>query len=64
MSKHLKFLVVVKNTGFAAAPWRWEIYRADRKSPILQASEYFQTITEASHEGKHALRLFLSEFQD
>lgn len=64
MVDHLDFSVVVKNRGSTSAPWRWQIYRAGRKSPILQASRFFPTMTEASREGKQALRLFLSEFQD
>jgi hypothetical protein len=64
MIDHLDFSVVVKNRGSAPAPWRWEIYRAGRKNPIQQSAVYFGTMTEASREGKRALRLFLSEFQD
>jgi hypothetical protein len=60
---HLDFSVVVKNRGSVPAPWKWEVYRAGRRSPILQSSVYFGTMTEASREGKKALGLFLSQFQ-
>jgi hypothetical protein len=56
------FSCVVKNRARPPKPWRWEIYRAGRGSPIDYSVDYFETMTEASRAGKAALRLFLSEY--
>jgi hypothetical protein len=64
MTDHPDFSVVVKNRGRAPSPWKWEIYRAGRKSPVKQSEVYFSTVTEANRAGKKALSLFLSEFHD
>ena len=64
MADHPDFSVVVKNRGRPPRPWRWEIYRAGRKSAIKQAEVYFSTITEANRAGKKALSIFLSEYHD
>ena len=64
MIDHSDFSVVVKQRGRLPDPWKWEIYRAGRTSPIDQSKAFFNTATEASHEGKKVLKLFLSEFQD
>jgi hypothetical protein len=57
------FSVVVKQRAKPPKPWRWEIYRAGRKSPVTCSTLHFETMVEASTAGKKALRLFLSEFQ-
>jgi hypothetical protein len=57
------FSVVVKNRGSLAAPWRWEIYRSGRRSPVKRSEVYFSTMTEADRAGKKALGLFLSDYQ-
>jgi uncharacterized protein DUF3622 len=64
MIDHTDFSVVVKQRGRPPRPWRWEIYRAGRNTPVEKSKDYFDTATEASHAGKNALRLFLSEIQD
>jgi hypothetical protein len=64
MTDHLDFSVVVKNRGRPPNPWKWEIYRSGRSSPVKQSEVYFSTVAEATREGKKALSLFLSEFQD
>ena len=56
------FSVVVKNRGRPPKPWRWEIYRAGRNSPIEQSEIFFETMTEANRAGKAALKLLLSEY--
>ena len=61
---HIDFSVVVKNRGRPPKPWRWEIYRAGRRSPIGQSEAFFESMTQASREGKQALKLLLSECQD
>jgi hypothetical protein len=64
MTDHSDFSVVVKNRGRAPSPWKWEIYRAGRKSPVKQSEVYFSTATEANRAGRKALSLFLSESHD
>jgi hypothetical protein len=64
MTEHPDFSVVVKNRGRSPSPWKWEIYRAGRKSPVKQSEVYFSTVTEANRAGKKALSFFLSEFHD
>ena len=61
---HLDFSVVVKNRAKPPKPWKWEIYRAGRSSPIQQSAASFATMTEASRAGKTALKLLLSEYRD
>jgi hypothetical protein len=55
------FSVVVKNRGRIPNPWRWEIYRAGRASPIQRSSGFFESMSDAGRAGKTALSLFLSE---
>ncbi len=64
MMDHPDFSVVVKNRGRHPGPWKWEIYRAGRKSPVKQSEVYFSTVTEANRAGRKALSLFLSEYHD
>jgi len=64
MTDHPDFTVVVKSRGRPASLWKWEIYRAGRKSPVKQSEIYFGTVTEAHRAGKKALSLFVSEFPD
>src|SRR5712691_1911369 len=63
MIEHADFSVVVKNRARPPKPWRWEIYRAGRTSPIEHSEIYFESMTEANRAGKVALRLLLSEYQ-
>ena len=62
--EHSDFSVVVKNRAPPPKPWRWEIYRAGRSSPIEHSEVYFESMTEANRAGKAALGLLLSEYQD
>ena len=56
------YSVVVKNTAKDDPdPWRWEIYRAGRSSPVEQAAACFETITKAHRAGRDALKLFLDK---
>jgi hypothetical protein len=64
MTDHLDFSVVVKNRGRLPTPWKWEIYRAGRNSPVKQSELYFSTVAEATRAGRKALSLFLSEYHD
>ena len=62
MIEHADFSVVVKNRAHPPKPWRWEIYRAGRSSPIRQSDIFFETATEAGRAGKTALALMLSDY--
>jgi hypothetical protein len=61
MASHDDFSVVVKNRGSPPKQWRWEIYRAGRRSPIAHSDEFFATVSEAACAGNKALGLMLSE---
>ena len=63
MPMHEDFSVVVKNRAGPPKPWRWEIYRAGRRSPIAHSEEFFATVSDANRAGNKALRLMLSECQ-
>jgi hypothetical protein len=56
------FSVVVKNRAPPPKPWRWEIYRAGRNSPIECSSVLYETVEAAYQEGKKALKQLLTEF--
>ena len=56
------YSMVVKNRAKHPKPWRWEIYRAGRNSPIEQSEVYFESMSEANRAGKAALKLLLSEY--
>jgi hypothetical protein len=55
------YSVVVKNREPPPNPWRWEIYRAGRLSPIGQSPICFRTVTAANKEGKAALKELLAK---
>jgi hypothetical protein len=63
MIEQADFSVVVKNRARPPKPWRWEIYRAGRTSPIDHSEVYFESMTEANRAGKAALKQMLSEYQ-
>jgi len=58
------FSVVVKHRAAPPKQWRWEIYRAGRKSPIECSSVLYETIEAANRAGKEALKKLLTEFPD
>ena len=64
MIEHTDFSVVVKNSARPPKPWRWEIYRAGRTSPIDHSEVYFESMSEASRAGKAALKLMLGDDQN
>ena len=55
------YAVVVKNRAPPPNPWRGEIYRAGRSSPIGQSAAYFRTMAAAGKAGKVALKQLLSK---
>jgi len=64
MIDHDDFSVVVKNRAPPPKPWRWEIYRAGRTSPIEHSEVFFESMTAANRAGKAALRSLLSDYPD
>jgi hypothetical protein len=61
---HKDFSVVVQCQALPPKPWRWEIYRVGRKSPIEFSEVFFGTIAEARRAGGKALASLLSEHSD
>ncbi len=55
------YSVIVKNRGKHPKPWRWEIYRAGRSTPVDQSRVYFAMMTLAHRAGKEALKMFLAK---
>lgn len=56
------YSIVVKLRGTPPKPWRWEIYRAGRRGgPIKSSAVLFETMTEATREGKKALAQLLAK---
>ena len=55
------YSVVVKLRGSPPKPWRWEIYRAGKTSPIGQSSVFFHTMAAANKAGKAALKELLAK---
>jgi hypothetical protein len=53
--KRIDFSVVIKSRGKPPNPWRWEIYRVGRSTPVTQSSEYFPTVGAAKKAGAQAL---------
>jgi hypothetical protein len=54
------YSVVVKGHARLVGRWRWEIYRAGRKTPIDRSADQFATIGAANRAGKEALRSLLN----
>jgi hypothetical protein len=61
---HKDFSVAVSDGAPPPRPWRWEIYRAGRKSAIQCSRTFFETAIEAEHAGSAALASLLSEHPD
>ena len=55
------YSVVVKLRGSPPKPWRWEIYRAGKTSPIGQSPVFFHTMAAANKAGKAALKELLAK---
>ena len=53
------YSVVVKNRARPPTPWRWEIYRAGRQSPVARSSSCYALSATATAEGKAALAQLL-----
>ncbi len=57
------FSVVAKNRARPPKPWRWEIYRAGRQSPVEHSREYFDLRSAAIAEGRAALDRLMAELK-
>jgi len=57
------YSVVVKNRARMPKPWRWEIYRAGRQSPIAHSEQLFGSRSTANLEGKAALDEMLKKLR-
>jgi hypothetical protein len=55
------YSMVVKDRAKHPKPWRWEIYRAGRDTPVNYSPVYFETVTMAHRAGKKAMKLFLAK---
>jgi hypothetical protein len=58
------YSVVVKHRADPPKPWRWEIYRAGRRSPIKQSSIFFRSVGTAHLAGKEALTALLRRSEE
>jgi hypothetical protein len=66
MSDDVKFTpadysVVVKRRDPGEKPWRWEIWVAGKSRHIERSEQPFATMSEATREGKAALKTFLAK---
>jgi hypothetical protein len=61
--KRSDFSVAIKNKGKPPNPWRWEIYRVGRSTPVARSSEFFQTMQAAKDAGKTALAGLFKELK-
>jgi len=52
----------VKRRGGPLKPWVWEIYRVGRSGPVKRSAVFFETMAEATKEGKKALAGFLAKW--
>ncbi|HZP32688.1 MAG TPA: hypothetical protein VFB23_04920 [Candidatus Acidoferrales bacterium] len=57
------YAVVVKNRARMPKPWRWEIYRAGRQSPVAHSQQFFESRRTADLEGKAALDRMLKKLR-
>ena len=55
------YFVVVKNRARLPKPWRWEIHRASRQSPVAQSQQFFDLRGTAIVDGRAALNLLLKK---
>ncbi len=53
------YFLVVKNRARMPKPWRWEIHRAGRQTPVAQSPEFFDLRGKAISNGRVALDALL-----
>ena len=54
--------VVMQNRASLPKPWRGEIYRAGRNSPIECSSVLYESMSAARRAGNEALKQLLTDF--
>jgi hypothetical protein len=59
--EHDDYSVVVKSHTRLIGKWRWEIYRAGRKTPVSRSQYDFSTISKANRDGRDALNSLLQQ---
>jgi hypothetical protein len=57
----IDYFVVVKNRARLPKPWRWEIHRSGRQSPVAQSPGFFDLRGAAIVDGRAALDLLLKK---
>jgi hypothetical protein len=57
------YSVVVKSHARIIGRWRWEIYRAGRKTPISRSPYDFSTMGTANRDGRDALSVLLKQLK-
>jgi hypothetical protein len=62
--KRTDFSVVIKSRGKPPNPWRWEIYRVGRSTPVVQSSGFFPTVGAAKKAGAQALAELLKKYRE
>jgi hypothetical protein len=55
------FHIAVKRGDRTDAPWRWEIWAAGKTRPVAQSERRFETMSEATKQGKAALKALLQK---
>ena len=55
------FHVAVRRREHSKTPWRWEVWGAGRSKVVMHSKVYYATMSQASKEGKAALKALLRE---
>jgi hypothetical protein len=55
------FHIAVKRREHTDTPWRWEIWAAGKTRPVAQSERHFETMSEATKQGKAALKSLLQK---
>ena len=55
------FHLAVKRREHMDMPWRWEIWAAGKGRPVILSERHFETMSEATREGKAALKSLLQK---
>ncbi|MGA7387346.1 MAG: hypothetical protein WBW99_05360 [Pseudolabrys sp.] len=55
------YSVAVKLRANLPKPWRWEIYCAGHSGAVERSAVFFESVTEATKEGKKALAHLLAK---
>ena len=55
------FHLAVKRREYTLTPWKWEIWAAGKSRPVAQSEAYFATMSDATKQGKAALKALLEK---